>query len=176
VVVETSGAPEGFETALGLARREVHLKSTSGRPAGGLRHATELVVDELRLVPAAAAPPNAPDVARVSSLAEIDAAIRPDPARAESVVGPRGTLVLACAAGATDPLRHAVSDRGARVTTSRCGDLRAALPILCEVAAATPLDRLVTRTLPAERLDDGYAAARAPGAGKIVMRHAPPAR
>ncbi len=51
VVVDTTGSPEGFELALRLARREVHLKSTHGRAAAGLRHLTELVVDELCLVP-----------------------------------------------------------------------------------------------------------------------------
>ena len=49
VVFDTTGHPEGFEQALGLAEREVHLKSTHGRPAGGLVQSTALVVDELRL-------------------------------------------------------------------------------------------------------------------------------
>ena len=49
VVFDTTGNPEGFEQALGLAGREVHLKSTHGRPAGGLQQVTALVVDELRL-------------------------------------------------------------------------------------------------------------------------------
>src|SRR5690606_4772034 len=34
-VVDTTGTPEGFDAALRLARCEVHLKSTNGRPAGG---------------------------------------------------------------------------------------------------------------------------------------------
>ncbi|MAJ61238.1 MAG: hypothetical protein CBC48_15475 [bacterium TMED88] len=49
VVVDTTGSPDGFTHALALARREVHLKSTHGKSAGGLRHSTELVVDELSL-------------------------------------------------------------------------------------------------------------------------------
>lgn len=47
VVVDTTGSPSGLERALRLARREVHLKSTHGRPAAGVAHLTELVVDEL---------------------------------------------------------------------------------------------------------------------------------
>jgi threonine dehydrogenase-like Zn-dependent dehydrogenase len=52
VVIDTTGNPEGLALAVRLARREVHLKSTHGRPAVGLRHLTELVVDELAVRPA----------------------------------------------------------------------------------------------------------------------------
>lgn len=51
VVVDTTGAPEGVALALRLATREVHLKSTSGRPALGLANPTALVVDEVTLAP-----------------------------------------------------------------------------------------------------------------------------
>lgn len=51
VVVDTTGNPDGLLTAIRLARREVHLKSTHGQPSGGLRHLTEMVVDELGLAP-----------------------------------------------------------------------------------------------------------------------------
>lgn len=53
VVIDASGSPAGFDLALRLARREVHLKSTHGQPAAGLKHLTELVVDELNLYPLA---------------------------------------------------------------------------------------------------------------------------
>ena len=53
VVVDTTGNPRALELALRLARREVHLKSTHGQPAGGLAHPTELVVDEVSLRPLA---------------------------------------------------------------------------------------------------------------------------
>jgi len=48
-VIDTTGNPLGLELALRLARREVHVKSTHGRPAAGLQHLTEMVVDELAL-------------------------------------------------------------------------------------------------------------------------------
>lgn len=51
VVVETTGSPDGAAAALALARREVHLKSTTGQPTLALRHVTELVVDEVSLAP-----------------------------------------------------------------------------------------------------------------------------
>jgi threonine dehydrogenase-like Zn-dependent dehydrogenase len=47
VVIDTTGSPAGLERAVRMARREVHLKSTHGQIASGVRHLTELVVDEL---------------------------------------------------------------------------------------------------------------------------------
>ena len=47
VVIESTGSPQGLETALALASREVHVKSTTGRETLGMRHLTELVVDEI---------------------------------------------------------------------------------------------------------------------------------
>ena len=51
VVIDTTGSPDGLLLALQLAQREVHLKSTHGRPAGGLAKLTALVVDEIALRP-----------------------------------------------------------------------------------------------------------------------------
>ncbi len=51
LVYDTTGAPEGLTLALSLARRAVHLKSTHGRPVLGQERLTELVVDELALIP-----------------------------------------------------------------------------------------------------------------------------
>ncbi|MBN1609760.1 MAG: alcohol dehydrogenase catalytic domain-containing protein [Polyangiaceae bacterium] len=48
-VIDTTGTPEGLYLAIQLASREVHSKSTHGRPAAGMSHLTELVVDELGL-------------------------------------------------------------------------------------------------------------------------------
>ena len=51
IVYDASGSVDGFKTALDLARREVHLKSTHGKEFYGVNHLTELVVDELSLLP-----------------------------------------------------------------------------------------------------------------------------
>jgi threonine dehydrogenase-like Zn-dependent dehydrogenase len=170
VVIDTTGAAVGLETALALACREVHVKSTSGEPACGLRHVTELVVDELRLVPDGA-PGSADDAAvRVTSLPALEAAIRPDPAVARAAVGPRGTIVVGAPAPDDSPLLDAIAGRGLIVSSSRCGDLRDALPVLCELVRTTDLARLVTAVVAPEHLAVGYALARQAGAGKIVVR------
>jgi threonine dehydrogenase-like Zn-dependent dehydrogenase len=49
MVVESTGSQMGMETAVSLAAREVHVKSTTGQETLGLRHLTELVVDEVCL-------------------------------------------------------------------------------------------------------------------------------
>ncbi len=49
VVIDCTGTPAGFDVALASVTRELHLKSTSGQPAGGIEHLTEFVVDELAL-------------------------------------------------------------------------------------------------------------------------------
>lgn len=51
IVYDTTGTPTGFEAALSFARRVVHLKSTSGKSMLGLEHITEMVVEEISLLP-----------------------------------------------------------------------------------------------------------------------------
>jgi len=51
VVVEATGSVDGLGQALSMARREVHVKSTTGRETLGLRHLTAMVVDEISLAP-----------------------------------------------------------------------------------------------------------------------------
>lgn len=52
IVYDTTSTSSGFESALKFAKRELHLKTTNGQVMGGLSHLTELVVDELSLLPA----------------------------------------------------------------------------------------------------------------------------
>ncbi|MDJ0728270.1 MAG: hypothetical protein QNJ38_24520 [Prochloraceae cyanobacterium] len=52
LVFDTTGKPEGLEIALNLAKKVVHLKSTHGLSALGLNSITDLVVDEISLLPA----------------------------------------------------------------------------------------------------------------------------
>lgn len=49
IVYDTTGRPAGLETAVQMARRSVHVKSTHGQSSLGLEHLTELVIDEIAL-------------------------------------------------------------------------------------------------------------------------------
>ncbi|MDX1958401.1 MAG: threonine dehydrogenase [Leptospiraceae bacterium] len=51
IVYDTTSKPEGFELALKLAKDEVHIKSTNGLEVSGIKKMTELVVDELSIIP-----------------------------------------------------------------------------------------------------------------------------
>ncbi|MBU2515432.1 alcohol dehydrogenase catalytic domain-containing protein [bacterium] len=51
IVFDTSGSPLGFESALNLSRRVVHLKSTNGQEVMGMTQLTDMVVDEIALLP-----------------------------------------------------------------------------------------------------------------------------
>jgi len=211
VVVDTTGSVAGFELALRLARRELHVKSTNGQAAAGLRHLTELVVDELaleRFDPAAPiagevawlvdvvpAPPGSlagvdaaalaseleghsegiprADAVVVDRLARVDEAIRPFADRQSSLVAPRGRVLLHESAPRDgSPLVTALLDRGLRLSSSRCGDFRAALALLGSDPDLRRLGkRFVTHRLTPARMDEAFAVARSPACLKAVVEH-----
>ncbi len=51
IVFDTTGKPPGFAAALAMTRRVLHLKSTNGQEVMGLAHLTDMVVDEIALLP-----------------------------------------------------------------------------------------------------------------------------
>lgn len=113
----------------------------------------------------------------VDSVAGVDAAVRPLPGLSRALVRPRGWILLAGVAG-VGPLGEAVGERRVGIETSRCGSIPAALPALADADARLAASgagglgrRLVTATLPARRLADGYALAAAPGHCKVLMLH-----
>ncbi len=248
VVVDTTGNPDGLTTAVRLARREVHLKSTHGQPACGLGHLTELVVDELSIEPfpaqqfpaqqvpeqqipeqqipaqqpgsgagawqrmatavrprvawlAAQEPPAwlveqadvrrgsamelaghyhsltdglpRADVAVVDSAAQVDAAIRPTSGNELALVRPRGAVLVHPQAHVGDSaLLQAVVTRGLRLTSSRCGDFRAALDLLATNPELRRIgERLVTHHFAADDLKEAFACAGSRACIKAVISH-----
>lgn len=228
VVVDTTGNPNGLATAVRLARREVHLKSTHGQPACGLAHLTELVVDELSIEPflaqqpehgagawqrlatgvrprvawlASQEPPHwlleqadvqrgaaaelavhyagltdglpRADVAVVDSAAQADAAIRPQSGNELALVRPRGAVLVHPDASIADSvLLAAVATRGLRLTSSRCGDFRAALDLLATDGELRRIgERLVTHHFPANELKEAFAVAGSRACVKAVITH-----
>lgn len=229
VVVDTTGNPAALVDAVRMARREVHLKSTHGREACGLRHLTELVVDELAIARfdrrhpgedptnwlrdhaskrvrvawlAAAAPPawltdiadvrrgaalhlaaafaDEPggipraDVAVVDSAQGVDDAIRPRSGSEESLVRPRGEVLLHpdTPMGSSD-LLDAVVKRDLRLSSSRCGDFREALDLISDDPDLQRIgERLVTHHFDARDLDQAFAVASSRACVKAVVTHA----
>ncbi len=226
VVVDATGNPGALDLALRLARREVHVKSTHGRPAAGLKHLTEMVVDEIGVGPfprgddleqyglsggdrppvvawlCESEPPvwltqsasvlrgaaadvlkdleTSPrvhglprvDAAVVDSAAGIDRAVRPLTHREVSLVKPRGFVLLAAGAprDTISSLDRAVLDRDLRITTSRCGDFRAALELLeADPELRRVGERLITHVFPVRRIAEAFETARSPACIKAVV-------
>jgi threonine dehydrogenase-like Zn-dependent dehydrogenase len=179
VVIDTTGNPEAFELAIRLARREVHLKSTHGQPAGGVEHLTEFVVDELRLVPfAELEAEEAPELPRplccvVGDTEQFSRAIRPVNGREEAAIMPRGQILLRHDADVgNSPLLRAVRDRGLQLSSSRCGDFRSALDLLGRDAGLREIGaRLITHRFPAANMAHAFEVAAAPDCVKAVIEH-----
>ncbi len=218
VVFDTTGSPAGLATALRLARREVHLKSTHGRPAAGLGDPTAFVVDELsiaRLEPGAVRPrgrvvwlssaeppvdwkleagverypsPQAACDADVGAAGngcvvgahtvvvdrfdEVDAVIRPFAGEPRAAVRPTGQILVRERGAADSALAIAVSERGLRLSSSRCGDFVRALDLL----QADPLLRdlgevMIDRRYPADQLAAAFDAARGRDVVKVLVEH-----
>jgi threonine dehydrogenase-like Zn-dependent dehydrogenase len=111
------------------------------------------------------------DVAVAGDAASVDAAVRPRAGREEALVRPRGqVLLLPDAATAGSPLLTAVAQRGLVLSTSRCGDFRAALDLLAHDAELARIgERLVTHRFAATDLPAAFATARARGCIKAVV-------
>lgn len=122
-----------------------------------------------------AVPLGAADVAVVTSLAAVDAVIRPRPGVEQGLVRARGMIAVADVGQPRDRLLAALLDRGLRLSTSRCGDLRAAIELLADPASGlgqTLGERMVTDRLPATRLAEAFARAASPGSVKVAVTHA----
>jgi threonine dehydrogenase-like Zn-dependent dehydrogenase len=135
--------------------------------------------DAAALARAAAADARLPlggtDLVVVTSLAAIDAAIRPVPGVERGLVRARGTIAVADVGQPRQGLLAAVLGKGLRLSTSRCGDFRAALEVLADPVGGLGRrlgDAMVTDIVPAEGLAEAFATAAAPSSVKVVVTHA----
>ncbi len=224
IVIDTTGSPEGMELACGWAGRELHLKSTHGQPAGGLRHSTAMVVDEVSLHPwGDGALPGSPagerrprvawastapipeswsrsadtwttkdsspeglvrlrteigsvdggcivgaDIVVIDTLAQLDGVLRPSDADELSLVRPLGHVVLRQPLGEA-PVERLLA-RGARLSTSRCGDFTATLARMVEDPALQRLgETFVTHEFRQAELAQAFRTARGKDCLKAVV-------
>lgn len=115
------------------------------------------------------------DVAVVDSAAGLDAAIRPEPDREESLVRPRGRILVHPDAGSElveeGGLIAAVRRRGLRLTSSRCGDFRQALRLLeASESLRNVGDRFITHRFGNEDMNEVFEIARSSECIKAVVR------
>jgi threonine dehydrogenase-like Zn-dependent dehydrogenase len=225
VVIDCTGSPAGFETALTAATREVHLKSTNGQTAAGVDHLTEFVVDELslemlspqaatRVGPASGRPslvvgwaarskppayfpadtefllasdvsqlagrirvnprgglPKA-DVVVVDSAEQLVQAIRPTGLGEYSPVRPTGLILYGGAVPPQVNLLRQMSDKGLRLSSSRCGNFAAAIEMLATDESLQGLGaKMITHRFAAAEISDAFAAAASKNCIKAVVSH-----
>ena len=149
---ETSGDPEGLGLALAHARREVHLKSTHGRPGSVLPDPTAFVVSEQRLLP-------------------WDGGALP--AGEYAFEGPSDWRERIRREGDSLPPLASIrlrSWKGPILSSSRCGDFRRALALLEEDATTRRrLGSLSSIVLPARDLPRAFELAASGGVVKVFV-------
>ncbi len=235
IVYDTSGTPEGFMNSLDLAKRVIHLKSTNGQSVLGLDYLTEMVVDEIGLLPFSTGNllfswldkvqsgevlnvfvspsvgddllreietlrPKAKiikagiqdalkdlvssassdqkdsfnrfDTAVVSDFYEINEILRPEPDNAQSLVRPRGTILLAGdSALSGNKMADAISLNNLEIHTSRCGDFNAALQILENNPSLMSAlqQKFITHHFPLDQLQKAFEVAADSGVSIKAM-------
>ena len=88
------------------------------------------------------------------------------------MVRPRGRICIRNPQVESGPLGRALVQRGLRLSGSRCGNFRKALPLLeSDSALRGCLAQLVTHRLAAGELPQALRLAREPGCIKIVLAH-----
>jgi len=99
------------------------------------------------------------DLAVAGSMAEMDAIIRPSQDATESIVRPRGAIMLVT--DEANPLAEAVCRRGLEIHGSRCGAFAPALALLADNPdlAATLRERMITQRLPLSEIDRAFTLA-----------------
>ena len=104
----------------------------------------------------------------------IDAAIRPRADREVSPVRPRGTIYLSTGGvREASTLVDAVLDRGLRVSTSRCGDFRAALELLdADRDLQLHISQLITHQVSPLNMSEAFEIARERSCVKAIVEHA----
>ncbi|EMY71730.1 alcohol dehydrogenase catalytic domain-containing protein [Leptospira vanthielii] len=230
IVYDTTSTASGFESALQIAKREVHLKTTNGQVMAGIAHLTELVVDELSILPysesntmfhwqketrknqnvfvfsgvsgtikenlkkqftvfegnssdAESILNSEPfskrlprfDLVVVSNPEELSFAIRPNPNHENSLVRPRGAILVDLNNSRNWPdnaslVANFFAD-GKEIHSSRCGDFHIAISLLRDNPEITHAleTNLISHRFSSEQLELAYATAKDPSSVKVVV-------
>ncbi len=176
LVYDTTGAPQGFETALRLCRRELHLKSTHGQAVQNIDHLTTMVINEMSLQKWShdkkiAMPQNSQiyrrenvcshnekiyDFAIISHTKEINLLF-------DSKVNfkPGASIFIESKQSQTDSLLELKLSAGLKVSTSRCGSFDQAIQFISQSSnIAKHFTELITHDLPLSQIEKAFEIAR----------------
>ncbi|MDF3820705.1 alcohol dehydrogenase catalytic domain-containing protein [Leptospira sp. 96542] len=233
IVYDTTSTSSGFISALQFAKRELHLKTTNGQEMSGISHLTELVVDELSILPFSETnlefkwkteqktnqsvfffpsvfnleskmngtkktfkgtaldgekilasdefQSTLPrfDIVVVGSPKELAEAIRPNPTHENSLVRPRGAILVDTSHSElwNDENKKVLEffQKGKEIHTSRCGDFHFAIQLLKDNPGITQAleENLISHRFPSDQLLEAYAKAKDPSSVKVVVDFSP---
>lgn len=230
IVYDTTSTASGFESALQIAKREVHLKTTNGQVMAGIAHLTELVVDELSILPYSDSnvlfhwekenrknrnifvfgsvsetikeklktqftvfEGNSSDAEHVlisdsfvnqlprfdlvvvSTPEELSLAIRPNPNHENSLVRPRGAILVDTSKTKDWPADASLVGKffanQKEIHSSRCGDFHMAISLLRDNPEITHAleTNLISHRFSSDQLELAYATAKDPSSVKVVV-------
>ena len=167
IVYDTTGSPQGFESALNLTRRIVHLKSTNGQTVLGMRHLTEMVVDEIVLLPYSEVNlAKSQHHAIVSNLKEADDAIMTSRPKSNILLRANSTT------SGDSPLYDAITKRNIEIHSSRCGDFTKAIDMLSSdnTIPNRISEFLISHRFPLHEIPKAFETAHRSDAVKIVVQ------
>ncbi len=133
--------------------------------------------DGLEEIEALAEPERRPGILQaplvvVETLEAVDKVLRPETGREQGWIRPTGTILVVDAGRQKSGILAPILDRGLRISTSRCGDFRRAIPAMVRLfEERVDLGLLVTDTFPVEELPAAFERARSPESIKIVVDH-----
>lgn len=112
------------------------------------------------------------NLAVVETAASADRILRPWADREQGAISPRGSILVADVGQPKAGVLQPILARGIRISTSRCGDFRRALPVMEQLLEkGIDLGPIVTDTLPANELPRAFERARSSGSIKVVVAH-----
>ena len=111
------------------------------------------------------------DLAVASSLAEIDAIVRPGKDHENSLVRPRGAILFKGAARG-NPLLDFIA-RGGSLRSSRCGDFHMALDLVRKNSdiAGNLSHYMISHMFPVNEIETAFQYARQSNSVKVVVKH-----
>ncbi|NOY74061.1 MAG: alcohol dehydrogenase catalytic domain-containing protein [Gammaproteobacteria bacterium] len=175
LVYDTTGSPQGFETALRLCRRELHLKSTHGQTVQNIDHLTTLVINEMSLqkwshdqktsIPSdsqiysrdnvSTQDENFYDVAIISHTREINSLFN-----SKVNFKPGASIFIDNKQSQTDSLLEHKLSAGLKVSTSRCGSFHQATQLISRSSdIAEHFTELITHDLPLSQIEKAFEIA-----------------